>query len=149
MNRELAARKAFYQVISNALVIPGGSGDKIPVFDNKADAGNRLYVLIEGQTARSNSDFRVRRWSGTVRLTILHIQDDSYTRDIVDSVTEQIEAIITPGKANENGLPDMSSFGWQITNVVLDDVSYADFQISETETICEKYLTFNLIITKI
>ena len=147
MNRELAARKAFYSPLLNSINIPGGSGDKVPVSDGKANTNDRLYILIEAQSANNQSSFKTRRWQSSLSLTICHKQDDSYTRDIVDDVCEQIESILTPGNAEFNGLQSQS--GWQVTNVSLNDVSYADFQISETETICIKFLTFNFIITKI
>lgn len=146
MNRELAARKSFYTAILNTINVPGGSGN-VPVSDSKAETGLSLYILIEDQTGRQDSDFRNHRWTCTLSLAIVHKQESSYTRDIVDDVCEQIENIILPGKANVNGLPAQS--GWQFTNVYLDDISYSDFQISETETICIKYITFNFITTKI
>jgi hypothetical protein len=147
MNRELAARKAFFYPLFGFINIPGGSSDKVPVSDGKSNANDNLYILIESQTASDQSSFKTRRWNATLALTICHKQDDSYTRDIVDDVCEQVEAILIPGNSSEDGL--QSELGWQITNVVLNDVSYADFQISETQTICMKYLTFNFIITKI
>lgn len=147
MSREKEARNAFYSAMVGALNIPGGSGDKIPVSDGKAETKARLYVLIESQTAVSDSDFRNRRWRATLSVSIMHKQMDSYTRDIVDDVGQQIEDIITPGIASQNGLPAQN--GWQVTSIVLDNVSYADFQISDTETVCIKYLTFNFTITKI
>jgi hypothetical protein len=147
MNRELAARKAFYYPLLGMINIPGGSGDKVPISDSKANEKDNLYILIESQTASDRSEFKTRRWNGTLSLTICHKQDDSYTRDIVDDICEQVEAILTPGIASLNGL--QSESGWQITNVSLNDISYADFQISETQTICIKFLTFNFIITKI
>jgi hypothetical protein len=147
MSREKAARSSFYNVLVNTLLVPGGSGDKVPISDGKAETKAKLYVLIEGQTARGDSDFHRRRWNAGLSISIMHKQAASYTRDIVDDVCQQIEDIVTPGIAANNGLPAPS--GWQITNVRLDDVSYADFQISDTETICVKFLTFNFIITKI
>jgi len=148
MSRELAARKAFYDVLINAVNVPGGSGNKVPISDYKAEGGANLYMVIESQTARDRSDFRTRRWDATLTLSICHKQDSSYTRDLVDDVCEQIENIITPGVASNNALPFQPT-GWQFTNVSLNDVSYADFQVSTTETICIKFLTFNFIITKI
>lgn len=147
MNREQAARKAFYDVLVSSLQVPGGSGDKVPLSDGKAETRAKLYCLIDTQTARDISDFRRRRWNASLSMSIMHKQADSYTKDIVDNVCQQIEDIITPGNAASNGLPSQN--GWEITNVSLDDVSYADFQISDIETICIKYLTFNFIITKI
>src|SRR3990172_1367734 len=113
MNRELAARKAFYSPLLNSINIPGGSGDKVPVSDGKANTNDRLYILIESQTASDASSFKTRRWNGSLSLTICHKQDDSYTRDIVDDVCEQIEAILIPGNAETNGLQSQS--GWQVT----------------------------------
>lgn len=147
MNRELAARRAFFNAVSDQILVPGGSGNKVSVSDFKANTGDSLYVLIEAQTASGNSNFTRRSWNASLSLAIVHKQDDSYTRDIVDDVSEQIENILTPGIASLNGLEAQA--GWNITNLTLVDVSYADFQISETETMCMKILNFNFIITKI
>jgi hypothetical protein len=143
MNREKFIRKSFFNSLSGVIDGPVG---KVPIFDDKADSGINIYMLIEGQTAREQGDFVNRRWNSTVTISINHKQDNSYTRDIVDDICESIETIITPGKRSEWVLPGNE---WGITNVYLSDVSYADFQISSTQTICVKYLTFNLLITKI
>lgn len=147
MSREKAARKAFYDILVNQINVPGQTVDKIPVSDGQATTKAKLYILIEDQTAQDQSDMRNRRWSASLTLSICHKQDSAYTRDIIDDVDQIIEDIITPGAASNNNLPTQS--GWQITNVRLDNVDYADFQISSTESICIKFLTFNFIITKI
>lgn len=145
MNRELAVRTSFYSVLNGAINAPDST--KVPVSDAKKESGESLYIIMDDQTANDRSDFRSRRWDATLMLSICHKQDSSYTKDIVDGVCEQIESIIVPNTADKNGLPIQS--GWQITNVSLANVSYADFQISTTETICVKFITFNFIITKI
>lgn len=146
MSREKSARKAFYDVLVNQIDVPGQTVDKVPVSDGQATTKAKLYMLIEDQTAQDVSDMRNRRWNGSLVISICHKQGSSYTRDIIDDVAQEIEDIITPGAASQNGLPIQS--GWQITNIRVDSVSYADFQISSTESICIKFLTFNFIITK-
>lgn len=147
MSREKSARKAFYDVLAGSLAIPGGSGDKVPISDGQATTKAKLYVLIEDQTAQDDSDYKRRRWESTLVLSICHKQQSGYTRDIVDDIGEDIELILTPGIAANNGLPVVN--GWQVTNLRLGNVTYSDFQISDTETICIKFLTFNFKITKL
>lgn len=147
MSREKEIRKSFYTALANNIQIPGGSGEKIPVSDGKSETKAKLYILIEDQTAQRNEDFTKMRWNGTMKISICHKQADKYTRDIVDDVCDSIESKLMAGKASENSLPALS--GWQLTNLYLADVSYLDFQISDNETICIKYLTYNFIITKI
>lgn len=144
MNREHEIRKAFFNALNSILISMG----PVPIYDNKAEENSGLYILIEGQTARDTGDFRTRRWECTVTLSINHKQDISYTRDIVDEICDSVEGVITPGNNNNDFyLPTLT--GWHVTNLYLSNVSYADFAVSSTQVICSKYITFNLIITKI
>ena len=146
MNREKAIRTAFYSVL-NSIIYPAGSGIRIPISDGKAISKDKIYTLIESQTAQDSSDMRNKRWNASITITVIHKQKDSYTRDIVDDIGEEIESTILPGNAALNGLPEVP--GWKITNVYLGNIDYADFQINENETVCIKFLTFNFIINKI
>lgn len=139
MNREKAIRKAFFDALNNNI--------SAPVFDGQAVGSLDLFVLLEDQSAQDISEFKTRRWNCSIVISLVQKQQSSYTKDIVDDLTEEIENILTPGPASQNALPNQS--GWQFTNVRLDQVRYASFQISSTESICNKFLTFNFTITKI
>jgi hypothetical protein len=140
MNREKAIRKYFFDLISNSLVQPGNA-NIIPVYDEKADSNVNIYVLLETQRANDDRDFIKKRWNATIEINIIHKQDDSYTKDIVDDICEQIEALI-PYETTINN-------EWQITNNRLDSVDYGNLKISETQTICMKILTYSFKTTKI
>jgi hypothetical protein len=141
MNREQAIRSAFYDQIKNALSIDNVI---VPVFDNKSDGGYKIYVLIQNQTATDDYDFNSFRYNCTIELCIVHKQDDSYTRDIVDLICDQIESAIFPNSRNSSVFTLPVQTGWQFTNVKVGNVQYADLKTSATETVAMKFITFNL-----
>ena len=144
MNREQAVRKIFFDILTGKL-IRSDISQIIGVFDGQADT-SKVYVIFDRQTARFSGDFRNQVWDATFEMNIVHKQEFSYTKDIIDDICIQVEDIILPGNAAQNGLGTVS--GWNINTVSLDYIDYSDFRISSTETMCVKNLTFNFKIQK-
>lgn len=140
MNRELAIRKSFYAALSGHI--------SVPVFDGRAENNIDKYVVFDNQSADDNSNFASRSWNCTFDISICHKQKDSYTKDDVDAICEEIENIVLTGKV-DTGLSGTEANGWGITNVLLNRVSYMDFKISETSTISIKYLSFTFKLQKL
>ncbi len=148
MDREKAFRSALYTLLNGSVVTPFGQlPTRVGVYDNKANTADNIFILIEDQSAQGNADFRNRKWESTCLLGLYHKQEDEYTREGVDSMCEQIEDLLTSSHPAANIMPIQN--GWQFINIRLEDVRYADFQISNTQTICIKYLTFNFQSIKI
>ena len=144
MNRDKALRYAYGAALSGNLTYPVGQS-AVQIFDEKLEASNNIYVLILNQNSIYAGNFMDQRWTAKIELEIVSKQQNSVSKDILDDISEQIENIIIPS-AFTNGLSVDS--GWQVINVSLESISYANIQQTETNSILTKTLIFNQTIIK-
>lgn len=147
LNRETAIRTAYFQALNGNLTYDGVN---IPITDSiikQGQSDSPVYIVLDKQTANLNRDgaFYMQSWNTTIDIWIVSKQAFSVSREIVDSISEQIENIITPD-VTTNGL--IEQVGYQINNVFLENVSFMEFRLSETQSIIPKVLTFSQKIVK-
>lgn len=149
MNREKAGRDGFGNAIDGQL-----SYNSVPVnhYDEVTTnevAGETTYVLLTQQTANNISDFRRFRWNCVQTVEIVSKQINSVSKDIVDEISEQIEQIIIyPDNQPGNGGLVVQT-GWEFSDVLLESVSYTEFQLESNYYEITKVLNFSYIITKL
>lgn len=146
MDREKAIRLAYFEALDGNLTY---ESSQVQVFDNKFEpvANSSTYVLFSNQSSQDQGNFSSFRWTSRITLQIVSKTQSAVSSDVVDDVGEQIEAIIFPGEPKTNGLIQQS--GWQIINVSLDSANYTTLELSPTNTVITKLLTFSQTITKI
>lgn len=153
MNREKAIREGFYQTLKNMTVIlPGVGLFSVPVYDNKNESDEEIYVLITSQFGQNRSTLAAQMWKAVITLEINHTQQNSATYDFVDIVSDEIERLILaaiPTYNNSDGLTQQS--GWQFSCVELRDVNSMALTLGQNraQTTVLKQLQFSLIISKI
>jgi hypothetical protein len=145
MDREKAIRAAFFTPLDGNL---NYSGSEVKIFDQKFEpnANSTNYVLISNQSSQDQGNFNCFRWTSRITLQVISKTQSSVSSDVVDDIGEQIENIIFPGNPSQNGLTQQT--GWQILNVALESVNYTSIQITDTNSVITKILTFSLTITK-
>jgi hypothetical protein len=152
MNREKAIREGFYQTLKNMTVtIPDVGLFTVPVYSNKNESDEELYVLITNQFSQNRSNLALSQWKGTIAIEIYHTQQNSATYDYVDIVSSKIEELILPAEPvynNPDGLTPQ--VGWEFRAVELRDVNSMALTLGQAgaQTVVLKQLQFSLIITK-
>ena len=146
-NRETAIRTAYYQSLNGNLSY---NSINVPITDSIIPQGasdSPVYCVFDRQTAVLNKDggFYIQSWNTTIDILIISKQGFSVSKEIVDSISEQIEEIIIPS-ASTNGLTAQT--GWQIDNVFLDRAIFLDVSITGTQTTIHKGLTFSQKVIK-
>lgn len=151
MNREQAVREGFYQRLNGLTVdLPGEGPLSVPVYSNKNESDELVYVLITNQFAQNRSDLAVYRWKVNLTIEIYHIQQNSANYDFVDAISDRIEEIILPSQMNADTLLATQP-GWRFNNVQLESThSYPlSFGQNTAQTVVFKQLVFSLLISKI
>lgn len=154
MNRETAIREGFYQTLNGMTVaLPGESPFVVPVYSNKNESDELLYVLITSQFGQNRSDMAVYRWKANLTIEIYHTQQNSANYDLVDIISEKIEELVLPNQPIYGG-PDnhlTPQLGWAFQALQLESSqSYPlSFGQNRAETVVYKQLVFSLIISKI
>lgn len=152
MNREKAIREGFYQSLKNmTITLPGGGLFFVPVYSNKNESDEEMYVLITAQFAQNRSSLTNYQWKATITLEIYHTQQNSATYDYADIISDKIEELILPVAPlynNQDGLTPQT--GWQFSCVELRDVNSMALTLSQNraQTTVLKQLQFSLIISK-
>lgn len=153
MNREKAVREGFYQTLKNMQVnIPDVGLFNVPVYSNKNESDEEMYVLITGQFAQNRSSMTSYHWRETITLEIYHNQQNSATYDYVDIIGDEIERLILPAIPlynNPDGLTPQP--GWQFSALELRDVNSMALTLGQNKAACTvlKQLQFSLTISKI
>lgn len=146
MNREAAIRAGFSDTLKTGII--NGSA-QVHIYDSSPTGevqNELLYMLLTGQSSVLQPEDGAFTWSCLQTIEIVHKQMGSVTKQIVDSISEQIEnAIIFV--ADGNGMTDQQ--GWQFLNVFLENVNYSEFELSENFYEITKILDFRVAITKI
>ncbi len=153
MNREQAIRNGFYETLKNMEVtLPEGGLFSVPVYSNKNESDEELYVLITSQFGQNRSTLTNYMWKCTLSIEIFHTQQNSATFDYVDTVAEKIEQLILPPEPvyqNRDGLTDQP--GWRFSCVELRDTNSMALTLGQNKaaTVVTKQLQFSLTISKI
>lgn len=153
MNREKAVREGFYQSLKNMQVtIPEVGLFPVPVYSNKNESDEEMYVLITGQFGQNRSNLTCYQWKEVVTIEIYHTQQNSATYDYVDIISDKIEELILPAIPlynNPDGLTAQQ--GWQFSCVELRDINSMALMLGQNgaQTTVLKQLQFSLIISKI
>lgn len=149
MNREKAIRSGFGDTVKSVLSY---DSNQIHIYDEAATLevpNEKLYALLTQQTANNDADYTRFRWRCTQTIEIVSKQISSVSKDIVDEVSEQIEAaVIYPGGQTGNGTLAAQT-GWEFSDILLDSVNYTEFQLNTNTWEITKILIFSLIITKL
>lgn len=144
ISREKALRNAYFNVLNGNLSY---NSINVPVFDNKVESPNdSLYVLLTDQASSYNGNFARAAWDSLFQIKIISKQYNSVSKDIVDDICQQIEDIISPDTTTI-GL--QAHTGWQIINVYVNTCNYTELEISSTQTVIQKIVTFSNQIIKL
>lgn len=148
MNRDKALRNGYGDAVKDQLTYDSVA---IKIYDSVTTSevlNEQTYVLLSQQTAVDQSDFRMFRWKCVQTIEIVSKQYNSVSKDIVDDISEQIEQIIIyPDNQPGNGGMAPQD-GWEFKDVILDSVSYTEFNLTNNYYEITKILQFSCIITK-
>ena len=149
MNREKAIRMGHYEAIKNALSY---DGNPVHVYDSATTGevpDENLYVLLTSQASVNESDFSRFRWNAVQTFEIVSKQMGSVSKDIVDDISEQIEQILmyVKNQPGEGGM--IRQTGWEFMDVIVQNVNYIDFELSQNFYEITKVLQVSCIATKI
>lgn len=153
MNREQAIREGFYQKLKGMTIdLPDTGPFTVPVYSNKNESDEQLYVLLTSQFATNNSNLTQYQWRGIQTIEIYHTQSNSATYDYVDIVSDKIEELILPQQPMYNNPATLLApqIGWQFANVQLRDVNSMALQLGQggAQTVVFKQMQFSLTIIK-
>lgn len=132
-------RKSFIETLTGEIVI---DGEEIEVLDEQAGSSN-IYVVLSSQNATENSTFSHFGSNAFIMVEIVHKQDSSTTKKIVDDIAEQILQLVKPTPST-NGLVAQS--GVQFLNVQVYGDRHVPFNLNDAETIVRRLLRFSLQI---
>jgi hypothetical protein len=147
MNREQAIRTGFYQALNGNLTY---NSNPVSITDSiltQGSADSPVYVVFDQQTANLNTSgaFRSQIWDCTINVFIISKQTFSVSKEILDTVAEQVETIVIP---TVNATNVIAPTGWQFTNMFLQQVNFKEVVLSATQSIIGKTLTFSLKVVK-
>lgn len=133
-------RAAIYSVISGVVLY---NGSPIKFYDEKKKAGatDNVYGLFgTQQTAISQviDDSWITDELITIELT--HRSEFEVTKDFLDDVADQMLQVLMPTRLND-ALPDPTLM--QIQSFELDNAITRSVEITATETITSKFVTFS------
>lgn len=142
MNKDTAIRKSVFDALDGNLTY---NSIDVPVYDSKlsGDDGVDVYVIITNQDGQYAGNFIQQAWISTISMTIISVQIDGISKDIVDNVEEQIHNIIAPS-VTTTGLAQQT--GWKMDNVIL--LNYNDAADLGDVNVVSKTVTYQLTITK-
>lgn len=147
MNREKAFRKSVYDALQNIQITVDGSIVDVPVYDQKLESDDLIYIIIDSQSAVWIGDFVARKWNCSVDIEIKHKQQDSAVFDIVDDVGEEIENRLITTVPALTGI--IAQPGWRMMNNVISSVS--NLKLQETQSsgfVSSKLIVFSSQLIK-
>lgn len=149
MNRDKASRYSFGQVIRDNITY---NSTDIKIYDSVTTneiQNENTYILLTNQNAVNDADYTRFRWRCRQTLEIISKQINSVSKDICDDIGEQVETIVLAAftQPGNGGLAQQT--GWEIQDILLEEVNYTDFQLENNFYEITKILTFSFIITKI
>jgi hypothetical protein len=149
MNREKAVRLGIGEAIRGNLSYESVS---IKVYDEVTTneiPGEEIYVLFTQQTAQNDSLYNRFLWRCVQTMEIVSKQFSSVSKDIVDDISEQIEQIIIyPNNQPGEGYTTVQS-GWEIKDILLESVTYTEFELERGKYEITKILNVSCIALKI
>lgn len=144
MNREKAIRDGFSQGLTGQINYGGNPVNQYDsVTTGEAGPNEKQYIVYTTQSAQFLQHDERHRWQCVLDMEIVSKQLGSVSKDIVDDISEQVEAVILHG----SGIVQQD--GWDIQGVFLDQVQNTEFELSNNFYEISKILTFQMIITKL
>jgi hypothetical protein len=132
-------RKSFIETLEGNISI---DGDEIEVLDEQAGSSD-IYIICSSQNLTENSTFSHFSGNEFIMLEIVHKQDSSTTKKIVDDIADQILQLVKPTPST-NGL--VAQAGVQFLNVQVYGDRHVPFNLNDAETIIRRLLRFSLQI---
>jgi hypothetical protein len=118
-----------------------GSGGVVPVYDDEiTDRGQNVCVLLTTQTATDASNRSHFNGSATQEIQICDKTELSVDKRRIDDIANQIFEILWPTPQSD-GLVQQS--GFQILNLRKQADNYLPLQISSTQTLMRRIITFS------
>lgn len=147
MNRDKASRHSFGEVIRNQITYNGD----IKIYDAATTnevQNEQTYILLTSQNAVNDADYTRFRWRCRQTLEIISKQINSVSKDICDDISEQVEAIVLAAFAQPGSGGLAQQTGWEIQDILLEEVNYTEFRLENNYYEITKILMFSFIITK-
>lgn len=135
---KLGVRKAYYDLLSAALIY---NSNLVPVVDdakNLGDASNP-YVLLSNQAGADASTFATFDSIETIVLDIVFKAGSRVNKGVVDTVAGQILALILPSPGH-NGLTPIP--GLWIDCTILESDRYMTMALNSSNSVIRRLLTF-------
>jgi len=132
-------RMAIYGVVGDNILY---QGQPVKLYDEKKKVGRTDKVYMLFGTQQSTRDRTSDCWITDERIDIEIIQRSEFeaTKDFIDDISDQLYQLLMPDPINDS-LPDPSLM--LIQNFELEQALTRSIQLSDTETIVEKIVTFS------
>jgi hypothetical protein len=149
MNREVAIRMGYYEAIKDELSY---DSNQVHAYDSATTnevPDEKLYVLLAQQSSVNSGDYTRFRWNCVQTIEITSKQYSSVSKDIVDTISEQIEQLVIypyakPGKGSMS-----PQDGWEFSDILLESANYIEFELSDNYYEITKVLQISCIATKL
>lgn len=136
----LPVRKAFYELLNGEIEY---ESQNVPVSDERAKIGNgaRVYVLLSSQNTVDVAIKKDNTRTAFITLDIVNKTDSAVSKSVVDTVADQIlQKVFVTGLT-----PPVN---WQFLNIALDGDRYLNLEVSDTEMIIRRLLTFKITVVQ-
>jgi len=135
-------RRAFYAVLQGQVTY---AGQIVNFYDEKkkASSSDNVYAIFSTQQSSRSQDSNDSTWITDERIDIEITQKQGFevTKDFIDDVSNQMYQLLMPTRG-QDALPVQNEM--QFRNVELETALTRSVQISPTETIISKVITFSL-----
>lgn len=134
-------RKAFYTALNGNLSYDGSN---VPVSDEqlKDSDSNNFYVILGSQSDRDDSTKTSYDREASITLDIVTKQGQTATKDIADSIANQILTLLFPTTPHVHALPAQT--GFQFLNLTLQNSSDIRVSLLTSQNVYRRILTFSL-----
>lgn len=120
---EIIFRKAAYNALNGNVTF---NGNVVPVYDEfAADNAPNLFIVLGNQYADDRRNYAKFVTGSVIVVDIVHHQNRGMTKDVVDTVSNSVKAILMPGIATFGLSLDA---GWSVNNLYRETSSYLSEQ---------------------
>jgi hypothetical protein len=135
-------RTAIYEALNGNVVVNfNNDGSVVPIYDDEVtDRGQNVYVLLTTQTGTDASNRSHFNGSATQEIQIIDKTELSVDKRRVDDIADQVFEILWPTPQSD-GLVQQT--GFQILNLRKQADNYLPLQISSTQTLMRRIITFS------
>lgn len=131
-------RRAYYSLLNGAIML---NSNPVTIADDTTPMGDasNIYVIMQHQGGPSKNNFGAFITTEKMILEIVSKGSSRVDTEVIDNIAGQILNLVCPSPS-ANGLPPQN--GLQIINVFLSDDRYLGYQVSKTNTLKRRILTF-------